>query len=271
MPVKTGSEVVFTSKGPRRLANVRQLTGGSRVRRIGRAWEARGRSDVNWRSISAPIAPAEHAEQAPAGGWISWADWQTVSATPVASFSAAWTVPPPPTTAGGQLIYLFNGLQDAAGQHILQPVLQWGTSPAAGSGDHWGLASFWVGSENDPMFCSPWVAVQPGTAVTGRMNVVAQANGLFSCTCAFDGFPATELTAENLPELVDCVLTLEAYGIAADAPYPSVAYTDFVQVAVTTRDATPAVQWQASGGALVQADGGVDGSVRVVYPQGAIA
>lgn len=240
---------VLTSKGPRDPSQVFSVAGGSRVRR----------SDVA--SQMTTLESTLDAQAAP-GGWQSWTDWRNAGQTPVSTFVATWRVPPAPTVANGQLIYLFNGLQDAQGAHILQPVLQWGFSPARGSGYAWGLASFWVGGKTDPMFCTEWVPVAPGTPVTGRMTVAPEGGGLFSCTCEFDGYPGTLLTAESLPALVDCTLTLEAYNAGRNAPYPQIAGTDFTAVGIATGATTPAVRWTRYGAATVNADG----SVEVIYP-----
>ena len=242
-------DYLLTSKGPRQRSQIFSVAGGSRVRR----------SDVA--SQMATLESTLEA-QAVSGGWQSWADWRNTDQTPVSTFAAAWRVPPAPTVANGQLIYLFNALQDAQGQHILQPVLQWGFSPARGSGYAWGLASFWVGQATDPMFCTEWVGVAPETLVTGRMTVAPQENGPFSCTCEFDGYPGTQLTAQSLPALVDCTLTLEAYNTGPNAPYPQIVGTDFTSVGITTGTTAPALQWTLYGSAAVKADG----VVEVTYP-----
>ena len=57
-------------------------------------------------------------------GWITFANFQ--SGTPLKSFLTTWVVPGAPQTRNGQLVYLFNGLQNSS--MILQPVLQWGTT-----------------------------------------------------------------------------------------------------------------------------------------------
>jgi hypothetical protein len=201
------------------------------------------------------------------GGWVSWGSWTNQTGSRITTFVTSWEVPPAPAVAGGQLIYLFNGLEDTDQKHILQPVLQWGVSPAKGSGNAWGLASFWVGQDTDPMFCSEWVAVQPGTVVTGRMTVEAEADGLFSCTCSFDGYPGTELTAEELPALVNCSLALEAYNTGPNAPYPAIAGSDFVRTNVDAANGVPNLNWASNGNAVVVQDGGANADVRVVYPQ----
>lgn len=222
--------------------------------------QVRSSDSLGWSALPTPVPDASSD-----GGWLSWADWRNTPPDPISSFVATWQVPPEPNPAGDQLIYLFNGLQDANEQHILQPVLQWGTSPAQGSGNFWGLSSFWVGQAADPMFCTECVRVAAGAPVTGIITVTAQANGLFSCSCEFDGYPATKLTAENLPTLVDAVLTLEAYGISLAAPYPGISETAFTGVALTAATIENSPAWAPFGGATVKPDG----SVEVAYPASA--
>ncbi|MDH2356357.1 hypothetical protein QCM80_37730 [Bradyrhizobium sp. SSUT112] len=257
------NEIFFTSKGPRRGSQVRQVRGGTQVRQTDRGWELRTFRTDAWTSIDHEAAI--EVAVAP-GGWQSWSSWTNRSAQPIASFVARWTVPAPPAVANGQTIYLFSGLQDAAGEHIVQPVLQWGPSPARGSTNAWGLASFWVGGQNDLMFTTHWEEVAPGTVVIGRMTLTAQNNGLFSCTAEFDGYPATQLTSENLPAMVDCVLTLEAYGTGPNAPYPEVSVTEFSAISIAPDFVAANVRWAASGGAVIKRDGGTDACIDVAYP-----
>lgn len=175
-------------------------------------------------------------------------------------------VPVPPAKANGQTIYLFNGLLDATGNHIVQPVLQWGPSPARGSTNAWGLASFWVGGPDDLMFTTHWTGVGPGAIVAGRLTLEVQNNDLFSCTAEFDGYPATQLTSENLPPMVECVLTLEAYGTGPNAPYPNVSFTEFSAISIAPDLVAANVRWVANGGAVIRKDGGTGARVDVAYP-----
>jgi hypothetical protein len=246
---------VRTSMGIRLASQVVAVRGGSRV--------SRPRNGGRVHAEAAQNSPEQtQVAVASSGGWISWGSWESAAADPIVSFVASWTVPPAPSQGNGQLVYLFNALQDGAGAHILQPVLQWGLSPALNSGPYWGLASFWVGGTNDPTFCSEFVPVSPGATVTGRMEVSVQQNGLYSCSCRFDGFPGTQLTAENLPALVGASVTLEAYDIGPDAPYPAISGTNFSGIAVELDSGPPVLDWAKSGGATVLPDG----AVEVVYP-----
>jgi hypothetical protein len=102
-------------------------------------------------------------------GWIVFASWNTRAL--VTSFTTTWVVPRAPTTHSGQLIYLFNGIQNST--MIYQPVLQWGTSPAGG-GDYWAVASWYVDSQGGPAFHSDLTPVSPGTVLTGIMTLAGQ-------------------------------------------------------------------------------------------------
>jgi len=82
--------------------------------------------------------------------WITCAWWTNTTGGPIESFVTTWTVPPDPATKGSQLLYLFNGLEPADGQMILQPVLQWGDSGfdednVNRTGQFWTVASWLVG------------------------------------------------------------------------------------------------------------------------------
>lgn len=257
------NDMFFTSLGPRRGSQIRQVAGGTRARQTERGWEIRTLGTDAWRSIDHEPGVGAAAE---AGGWQSWSNWTNQTQNPVVSFVSEWTVPVPPPKANGQTIYLFNGLLDAAGHHIVQPVLQWGPSPARGSTNAWGLASFWVGGPHELMFTTHWTEVAPGTVVAGRLTLQAQNNGLFSCTAEFDGYPATQLTSENLPPMVQCVLTLEAYGTGPNAPYPNVSFTEFSAISIAPDLVAANVRWVASGGAVIRKDGGTGARVDVAYP-----
>jgi hypothetical protein len=95
-------------------------------------------------------------------GWISYGYWNNDTGSSLTSFRATWTVPPAPSTDSGQTIFLFNGIQNYGSNYgILQPVLQWGPSAAAG-GSYWSIASWYVTSGGDA-FHTTLVQVDEGT------------------------------------------------------------------------------------------------------------
>jgi hypothetical protein len=88
-------------------------------------------------------------------GWIATSYWNNETGNPITCFRSTWQVPPEPATRSNQLIYLFNGISRFSGNSaILQPVLQWGTSPDGGS-QFWAVASWYVHSTGQA-FYTPW-------------------------------------------------------------------------------------------------------------------
>ena len=139
--------------------------------------------------VSPPAAPP-----AMGSGWIVYGFWNNVSGRPITQFRTTWIVPPPPSSQSGQLIYLFNGIQNST--MILQPVLQWGTSPIGG-GNFWAAASWYVDGQNGPALHSDFVRVSPGDVLVGVMTLTATAGGTFNYNCVFQGIPNT---ARKYPE-----------------------------------------------------------------------
>ncbi len=82
--------------------------------------------------------------------------------------AGAWTVPSYPLETGA-LIYLFNGIESSSGGWMLQPVLQYGMSPAGG--DYWAVAT-WLVSSNQA-FHSPLKTVYPGNSIKGYSEMTA--------------------------------------------------------------------------------------------------
>lgn len=53
-----------------------------------------------------------------------------------------WAVPPAPPANDGQILYFWNGVEPDDNSAVLQPVLQWGSTPAGG-GAYWAVASWY--------------------------------------------------------------------------------------------------------------------------------
>jgi len=73
--------------------------------------------------------------------WKAWAEYNNTA--PVTKLTTAWTVPPSPASYTGQILYYWNGIEPAQNTAVLQPVLQFGATPAGG-GQYWGIASWYV-------------------------------------------------------------------------------------------------------------------------------
>ena len=158
-------------------------------------------------------------------GWVTDADWYNGNtADAIAKFTTNWVVPQAPLNNNGQTIYFFNGMQDGriASSHILQPVLQWGTS-SAGGGNYWAITN-WYGSGQGSTanyFYGTLSMVSSGVTLQGIMTMTAQNGNLYSYASVFNGAPSsTSMHVTNMPQLTWAFETLEAYGVQYPLDYP---------------------------------------------------
>ena len=177
------------------------------------------------------------------GGWITYGFYVEPAANVVRSMTTTWTVPPEPSREDGQLIYLFNGLQDSPVTQILQPVLQWGKS-RAGGGNSWALASWLVTGSGDA-FRTQITEVQPGTVLTGLMRMVSLHATWSFWVCEFVGFSDTRLTVNVTGQLVMPVVTLEAYTVQECRDYPATSMTSMRAIGVNTAAGALATGFEA--------------------------
>jgi hypothetical protein len=175
-----------------------------------------------------------------ASGWISYAYWTNSTGHAVSRFSTTWVVPPPPATNHGQTIFLFNGIQNST--MIYQPVLQWGPS-AAGGGNYWSVASWYVDGQGGLAFHTNLVQVNPGDVLVGVMWQTGQSGTQFSYNCDFTGIANTALPISNVQELTWNIETLEAYGCQQCSDYPDTNFTAFVGIDFQTSAGRPALNW----------------------------
>ncbi|HET6881091.1 MAG TPA: hypothetical protein VFI31_13095 [Pirellulales bacterium] len=228
----------------------------------------------------------EGAVAAGSSNWITYTYWQNNTGTPISSFRSTWKVPPPPSSAASQLIYLFNGMEPLAQNAILQPVLQWGTSGFSGAGDgpYWTVASWYVDPSGHAFFSPhPHARVNPGDTLVGVMTLTSQSGGKFNYTCEFQGIPGTNLPLLGSPELVWCSETLEAYEIGSSASppydlnsaleYPATQVTAFEAINIQTGSVNPTVTWAAVNlvtkfgeHAVPVNDSSSNGEVDLFYP-----
>jgi hypothetical protein len=247
-PAFTGEEIVVTPGGPRARRLLQPVQPGELVHFA--AQQARILNSFTGevaRVIEHPVAAHSVSRDAPAlgTGWIADCAWSNNTGTPISSFRSSWRVPPAPYTRHGQLIYLFNGINPVnTSAAILQPVLQWGTSPDGG-GEFWSVASWYVLADGTAYYTSPVVQVNEGDLLTGVMNLTGQQNGLFSYTAEFEGIAGTRLTVQNIVQLVWCNETLEAYSVEQWSDYPNTRSTAFAAISIRTGNTTPALAWAA--------------------------
>jgi len=209
----------------------------------------RPRTEIR-RVLAANVAPTRRVPppgpiQAPGlrDHWITFAGWQN-QGPPITMFSTTWVVPPAPRTNNGQLIYLFNGMTNAA--YIYQPVLQWGQSPIGG-GNFWAIASWYVDGPKGKAFHSSLVPVKPGDTVVGVITLTGNSASLgkYNYNCQFQGIPNASLAMENIDTLDWCCQTLEAYRLKEPSDYPNTDDTEFGNIEIRINAAAPPLNWTA--------------------------
>jgi hypothetical protein len=203
-------------------------------------------------------------------GWITYASWSNATGTPVSRFSTTWVVPPEPTARSGQTVFLFNGIQNSTA--IYQPVLQWGSS-AAGGGEFWSVASWYVDGPGGFAFHSNLTRVAPGDVLTGVMTLSGSSPAGSSYDCSFTGLPDSGLPVTDIEELTWCVQTLECYSITGCSDYPDVARTAMAGIELTTGSTRPTLTWAVNDAhtecgqhtAIFSEDAGGSGEVDLWY------
>jgi hypothetical protein len=177
-------------------------------------------------------------------GYIEKSYWQNSGAQPIVSFSTTWVVPPVPASSDGQTIYLFNALTPNSGAHILQPVLQWGTSPSGG-GNYWSIANYYADGQGGPAASQPAIRVNPGDVLQGVITCAGQSGTEFNYTSSFVGYPAADTTVTDVDELTWAYEALECYGpydsntksfspLAQCSDYPNTTLTAMYDIEIKT-------------------------------------
>ncbi len=190
--------------------------------------------------------PAPKLAKVPAfgSGWISYAYWSNNSGNAINSFATTWVVPPEPSTQSGQTIFLFNGIQNSS--MIYQPVLQFGPS-AAGGGNYWAVASWYVDGQGGIANHGPLVRVNVGDVLVGIMTLTGSGPFGFDYDCEFQGLNAG-LTIQNVEQLTWACETLEAYGITACSDYPDTQETAFRGINMQTGGSGAPLAWTPVNG-----------------------
>lgn len=231
---------VRTPGGFRHRSFLHQLKPGQAVRKRNGTLHLQDLVAKSLTAVPAAVVPAQDLAGS-GGGWVAWATWVNTSGTAISSFATTWAVPPAPSSQSDQLIYLFNGLEDQAGDNILQPVLQWGLS-GAGGGNTWGAASWYVDSSHHA-FCTEVVPVNVGDKLTGVMTLQIQADASLNYACEFQGIPGTKLIAQGLSELVQACQTLEVYGLTRSTDYPNAPMTAMTNINLQTVGNPAPLNW----------------------------
>jgi len=126
---------------------------------------------------------------------------------------------------------------------ILQPVLQWGNSPAGG-GSFWAITNWFVGSpETGIALHGPLVQVNSGDILQGIMTLQGQSGNKFSYRSSFNGFPSCDLSISDIEELTWANETLECYGLKQFSDYPNTQLTAMTNIEIRVGEAQSLIQW----------------------------
>jgi hypothetical protein len=204
-------------------------------------------------------------------GWVTYASWYNQNKKPITYFGTDWYVPAAPLYYNGQTVFLFNSIEPASSESILQPVLQYGSS-AAGGGDYWAITSWYV--VGNQAYTAPYIYYVPvGTFLGGQIHLIGQAKRNFSYSCDFYGYSGTTLTVRDVEKLVWATETLEVYGVSQCSEFPNTSYSLLSAILITLRGGiTPPVNWFVTDRATscgtqttIVRNGASDGAVAIFY------
>ena len=261
--VSESEETVLTPAGPLPASNVHPVPKGGSINILGNEIQLLDAANniVHVAQVNNTKLPQWQS------GWIAYASWYNTGSSPISYFDTTWTVPPAPVTYNGQLVYLFNSIEPASGTAILQPVLQYGVSPAGG-GAYWSVANWYVYGNN--AYHTSLVNVAVGQALDGIIALTSTSASGYNYVSLFNGI-GDVLPLNNSAQLVWATETLEAYGITTGTDYPS-GSTLFYNINLYTTSGIPLVSWSVNNDvadglyASVVIDGPTNAAVQITYP-----
>jgi len=162
-------------------------------------------------------------------GWVADAqEYLSLSASDNIDWeSGEFVVPNNPSVNGGT-IFLFNGIEPTGENWILQPVLQYGPS-AAGGGNYWAIASWFVGTGG--AYYSPLETVYPGDTIYGRTQQTGTGSTLTYTTEASDlrtgAYSYINVYSTGLHWTWAFAGVLEVYNVNSCSQLPSSGYNLF--------------------------------------------
>ena len=183
-------------------------------------------------------------------GWITWAECEVLNypGKPITYLSAEWSVPNPPLEKSGQLIYLFVGLDgnlilpDSNDiYYILQPVLQWGMSPAGG-GKYWSVCN-WLVTNEGQYFHDSLIKVNPGDSLQGVVKRIAITDSTSLYNSSFTGY-GEGLEVQNL-NFWSRYFALETYGVRNCDDNPADEKMRMFNIKIMIDDSYLPLFWQA--------------------------
>jgi len=172
--------------------------------------------------------------------WKAWTQYQVTNK--ITALYGEWTVPPAPVSSDGQILYFWNGIEPQDNSAVLQPVLQYGRTPAGG-GNFWGMASWYV--SNIHAFHTQLLPVNPGDVVTGNNQILG--NGSWVITGGIRGSSRTVSFTYQPPssDYTYAYQVLEAYTITnCISEYPQTGAIVFDNISVSVANSTVTPTWE---------------------------
>jgi hypothetical protein len=173
--------------------------------------------------------------------------WITYAYCPVSKpleFSVEYIVPDPPKENSSQLLYLFSGIQGGGIEsmgRILQPVLQWGISPAGG-GNYWAICNWYVFS-NGEFFHDSLIKVNSGVELKAVIRRISSENNEFTYESFFEGY-SNRLKIINEEQLSGTgYIALETYNVTREGHYPTDEKIRFNNIRIESSTITSLKEW----------------------------
>jgi hypothetical protein len=192
-------------------------------------YDACSEAPISTRHTASKPTTLTHAPGVPFNGWVEDAqeDLSLSSSDNVDWESGEFYVPNNPSVNGGT-IFLFNGIAPTGQNWILQPVLQYGSS-AAGGGNYWAIASWFVGTGG--AYHSPLETVHPGNTIYGYTEQTAKGSTLDYTSEAYDlttgAYSWISIYSTGLHWTVAYEGVLEVYGVNTCSQLPTSGYAYF--------------------------------------------
>jgi len=228
-------------------------------------------------SLQSKIVPARTktsvAARALSTGYVAYSYWNNTGGSNIASFSTSFVVPPVPAKKDGQILYIFNGLVPNSFDSILQPVLQFGDTPAGG-GNFWAVASWFV-TETQAFYTNP-AQVKVGQTLTGKMTLLKTtgtgAKTSYQWNSIFNGISSSSLTMGSPEPLSWAYEALEIYSASGDSDLPK-GTTMMTDINIVTQDGkNPVLNWTAVSDSTdgfkmeVVSSASTNGAMQITYP-----
>ncbi|KDR70781.1 hypothetical protein GALMADRAFT_229823 [Galerina marginata CBS 339.88] len=201
-------------------------------------------------------------------GYIAFSYWQNTAASQITSFKTVWSVPSTPASWDGQLLYWFNGLVPDSFDAILQPVLQYGVSPAGG-GAYYSVASWFVVGSN--AYHSSLTTVSVGQQLTGVMTLNS-VTSTYNWNSIFTGISASSFSISTSEVLDWAYEALEIYTTSFASDLPA-GHTSMTGINIATGSTHPSsIGWTAISDSTdsvfmsITSTSSTNGAVKITYP-----